>query len=30
MLDGRYNKVGVGYAKSADGMHYYTVIFLEQ
>ncbi|MDQ3930795.1 MAG: CAP domain-containing protein [Chloroflexota bacterium] len=30
MLDGRYNMVGVGYAKSADGMHYYTVIFLEQ
>jgi uncharacterized protein YkwD len=30
MLDGRYNKVGVGYAKSADGMHYWTVIFLEQ
>ncbi|HEX9989800.1 MAG TPA: CAP domain-containing protein [Chloroflexia bacterium] len=30
MLDGRYNMVGVGYAKSADGMHYWTVIFVEQ
>lgn len=30
MLDGRYNTVGIGYAKSADGMHYWTVIFVEQ
>ncbi|HYO50247.1 MAG TPA: CAP domain-containing protein [Chloroflexia bacterium] len=30
MLDGRYNTVGVGYAKSADGMHYWTVILVEQ
>jgi hypothetical protein len=29
-MDGRYNRIGIGYAKSADGMHYYTVIFVEQ
>lgn len=31
MLEGRFNQVGVGYAKSAeDGMHYFTVIFVQQ
>lgn len=30
ILDGRYNRVGVGYAKSSDGMHYFTVIFIQQ
>lgn len=30
MLDGRFTSVGVGHAVSADGMQYYTVIFLQQ
>lgn len=30
MLDGRFTQVGVGYSKSADGMHYFTVIFVQQ
>jgi uncharacterized protein YkwD len=31
ILDGRYNTVGIGYAKSGeDNMHYFTVIFVEQ
>jgi uncharacterized protein YkwD len=31
MLDGRYNYIGVGYAHSPeDGMHYFTVIFVER
>jgi uncharacterized protein YkwD len=31
LMDGRYNLIGIGYAKSAeDGMHYYTVIFVQQ
>ncbi|MEO8287562.1 MAG: CAP domain-containing protein [Chloroflexota bacterium] len=30
MLDGRYDRVGVGYAKAGDGMHYFTVVFIQQ
>ena len=31
IMDGRFNAVGVGYAKSGeDGMHYFTVIFVQQ
>ena len=31
IMDGRYNRVGVGYSKSGeDGMHYFTVIFVQQ
>ena len=31
LMDGRYNLVGVGYAKSdEDGMHYFTVIFVQR
>lgn len=31
IMDGRYNTVGVGYAKSGeDAMHYFTVIFVQQ
>ena len=31
IMDGRYNMVGVGYAKSGeDGMHYFAVIFVQQ
>lgn len=31
MLDGRYTGVGIGYAKSdKDGMHYFTVLFIQQ
>lgn len=30
MLDGRFTSVGVGQAVGADGMHYYTVIFVQQ
>lgn len=27
MLDGRYTQIGVGYAKSNDGVNYFTVVF---
>lgn len=30
LLDGRFTSVGVGHAVGADGMHYYTVIFVQQ
>jgi uncharacterized protein YkwD len=30
MLDGRFTSVGVGHSVDADGMHYYTVIFIQQ
>ncbi|MEA2574814.1 MAG: hypothetical protein QOH93_2112 [Chloroflexia bacterium] len=30
LLDGRFTAVGVGHAVGADGMHYYTVIFIQQ
>jgi uncharacterized protein YkwD len=31
LMDGRYDRVGVGYAKSdEDGMHYFTVIFVQK
>lgn len=30
IMDGRYNLVGVGYSKAADGMQYYTVLFVQQ
>jgi uncharacterized protein YkwD len=31
IMDGRYTDVGIGYAKSGeDGMHYFTVIFVQQ
>jgi uncharacterized protein YkwD len=30
LLDARFTAVGVGQAVGADGMHYYTVIFLQQ
>jgi uncharacterized protein YkwD len=30
MLDGRFNYVGVGHAVDANGMHYFTVIFIQQ
>ena len=31
IMDGRYNTAGVGYAKSdEDGMHYFTVLFVQQ
>jgi hypothetical protein len=30
-MDGRYNLVGVGYARSdEDSMHYFTVIFVQR
>ncbi len=30
IMDGRYNSVGVGHAVSADGMHYFTIVFIQQ
>lgn len=30
LMDGRYNYVGVGYSVTTDGMHYFTVIFVQQ
>lgn len=30
MLDGRFEYVGVGYAKSPDGVHYFTAIFIRK
>jgi uncharacterized protein YkwD len=30
MLDGRFTSVGVGQAVASNGMHYYTVIFIQQ
>lgn len=29
IMEARYTTVGVGYAKSTDGMHYFTVIFVQ-
>ncbi len=29
IMEARYTTVGIGYAKSADGMHYFTVIFVQ-
>ena len=31
LMDGRYNLVGIGYARSdEDSMHYFTVIFVQR
>jgi uncharacterized protein YkwD len=30
MYDGRFTHAGSGYAKAADGMHYFTVIFVQK
>ncbi len=30
IMDGRYGIVGIGYSKAADGMHYFTVLFVQQ
>mgnify|MGYP003289959838 CR=1 FL=1 len=30
IYDGRFNQAGAGYAKAADGMHYFTVIFVQK
>lgn len=30
MLDSRYTQVGIGYATGADGMHYFTAVFIRK
>jgi uncharacterized protein YkwD len=30
IYDGRFTHAGAGYAKAADGMHYFTVIFVQK